>query len=180
MLAPGRGVNGAGSSDNERHDRIRCLMHDMHDTAKPLRIGCDTGPRVGKTARTLRMQQDCVSFVAGTGFADRLSGSGDGGRLRRPVGTAFAFGLEGIVTERDAAGVAHEPVLIGAKVAEISLPAVDVHRPRGTAVGRVITLDDHPDPAILGSLRLLARITKRPVTTLRSRQPTHGESSQGP
>jgi len=79
------------------HDRIRRLMHDVHDASEAFVVHRDAGQRVRHPGPALRMEKDGVRLVTGARFADRLTRTGDRRGLRRPVGSALAFGLQGVV-----------------------------------------------------------------------------------
>ena len=180
MVAAVDGVNDARLDHDQRHNRIRRLVHDMHHAPEAPGIRRDAGKRVRHTAGAFRMQQNRVRLVAGTGLSDRLTRTGDRRGLRRPILAALPLRLQRVMPRRHAARFADEAVLIGAESAEIPLPSVNVHRARRSPVVRIIAFDDNADPTVLGTLGLLSRITLRPVNRPGSRQPAHRRSNQGP
>ena len=190
MVARGRGVNSWRASGdrgrppsnrklrhNKRNNSIRRLMHDVHDTAETFRIRCDAGERIRHPARSFGMQQNGIRFVSGPGLADRLARTGDSGRLRGPVFPALSFRLQRVVAWGNSARFADEPIFVGAELPKVSLLPVDIHGPRRTAVIGIIPLDDHADPTIFGTFRLLAGIPRQrtgrlPTTVLEQTHPS--------
>lgn len=92
MVAAVDGVNDARLVHDQRHNRIRRLVHDMHHAPEALGIRRDAGKRVRHPTSAFRMQKDRVRLVAGAGFSDRLTRTGDGRGLRRPILAALLFG----------------------------------------------------------------------------------------
>lgn len=158
MVAAVDGVNDARLDHNQRHNRIRRLVHDMHHAPEALGIRRDAGKGVRHPTAALRMQQDRVRLVAGTGFSNRLPRAGDGRGLRRPILAALPLRLQRVMPRRHASRFSDESVLIGAESAEVSLLAVNMHRAGRTPVGRIIPLDQHPDPTVLRTFGLFAGI----------------------
>ena len=158
MVAAMDGVNDARLDHDQWHDRIRRLVHDMHYTPEALGIRCDAGKGVGHPSSAFRMQQDCVRLVTGARLTDRLTRTGDRRGLRRPILAAFSLRLQRVVPRRHAARLTDEPVFFGAKSPEISLPSVNVHHTRRTAIRRIIPLHHHPDPSVSRALGFLTGI----------------------
>jgi len=161
MLVPQCEVNRPRSGDDQGHDGIGRLMHDVHDAAEAFVVHGDTGQRIGCAAWSLRMKENGIRFVARPRLADRLPRPCDGGCLRGPVFPAVALGLQRVVAGRNATRLSHEPVLVGAEFAEITLSSVNMHRARRAAVVRIVALDDHADPTFLRALWFFAGIRNR-------------------
>jgi len=161
MLVPQCEVNRPRSRDNQGHDGIGRLMHDVHDAAEAFVVHGDTGQRIGRAPSSLRMKENGIRFVARPRFADRLPGTGDRRCLRGPVFPAVALGLQRVVAGGNAARFSDETVFVRAERTEVALSSVNMHRAGRTPVIRIVAFDDHTDPTFLRALWFFAGIRNR-------------------